>query len=284
MVRIGVPTALSAQLARRPWLIGAMIGLAGAGAGMAGTMAWAKRDTGTAVRAALATRLPKTKISAIDCGKLPGLCEVAAGQTLFYTDPSARYLVIGRIYDMESRTDLTATRLLELNPDTLLAGAARGSAQEDGGGQPPVADPVPAHVPLGDLPKAGAIHWGKPGGQRLVVFSDFRCGYCRQLSDGLASLNVEVEERPISVLGTRALTEAVYCAKDPVKALHAAYRGEEVKAGVRCDTSGLDANEAFARRHGFSGTPVIVRADGTVLRGYRPAPVLAAWLAGKPVA
>ncbi len=271
-------------LSRRQWAIAAAIGLAGAGAGMVGTMAWAKRDTGTAVREALAVRLPKTKISAVDCSKLPGLCEIAAGQTLFYTDPNARYLVIGRVYDMESRTDLTATRLLELNPDTLLAGAAHNNADARGEAQAATTASPPTRVPLANLPKAGAIRWGKPGGQRLVVFSDFRCSYCRQLSEGLSGLDVEVEERPISVLGTRALTEAVYCAKDPVKALHAAYRGEEVSAPARCDTSGLDANEAFARKHGFTGTPIIVRADGTVLRGYRPAPALAAWLAGKPVA
>ena len=47
-----------------------------------------------------------------------------------------------------------------------------------------------------------------------------------------------------------------------------------------CDTSGLDENEAFARAHGFTGTPVIVRADGAVLEGYRPKPALIAWLKG----
>jgi thiol:disulfide interchange protein DsbC len=259
-----------------------MVGAFGLGAGVVGTTALAKRDKGTAVQAALATRLPKTKISSVDCSKLPGLCEVVAGQTLFYTDPEARYLVIGRVYDMAARTDLTATRLLELNPDTLLAGAAQNSAEERP--QAAASSQIPVRVPLADLPKAGAIRWGKPGGARLVVFSDFRCGYCRQLSEELARLDVAVEERPISVLGSRSLTEAVYCARDPVKALHAAYRGDEPSIGARCDTSGLDANEAFARKHGFSGTPIIVRADGEVLRGYRPAPVLAAFAAGKPAA
>ncbi|OYZ15860.1 MAG: hypothetical protein B7Y35_07340 [Sphingomonadales bacterium 28-64-96] len=259
-----------------------LVGVIGIAAGVAGTTAWARRDTGAAVREALAARLPKTKISAVDCSKLPGLCEVVAGQTLFYTDPAARYLVIGRVYDMAARTDLTATRLLELNPDTLLAGAAQNSAEGEGRAAQ-LAATEPVAVPLADLPRTGAIRWGKSGGARLVVFSDFRCGYCRQLSDELSRLDVAVEERPISVLGSRSLTEAVYCAVDPVKALHAAYRGEEVAPGPGCDTAGLDANEAFARKHGFSGTPIIVRADGQVLRGYRPAPVLAAFIAGKPV-
>ena len=79
-------------------------------------------DTGK-VRAALKLRLPKTPIDAITCKGLGGLCEVASKSTLFYVDRAAKYLVIGRVYDMEARQDLTAARLLALNPDLLAAGA-----------------------------------------------------------------------------------------------------------------------------------------------------------------
>ena len=85
----------------------------------------------TKVKAALKLRLPKTPIDAINCEGLGGLCEVASKTTLFYVDTRAKYLVIGRIYDMEARQDLTAARLLALNPDLLAAGAARR-----GGGGP----------------------------------------------------------------------------------------------------------------------------------------------------
>lgn len=235
----------------------------------------------TAVAASLAQRLPKTKISHVDCKKLSGICEITAGANLFYTDAQARYLVIGRVYDMATRQDLTAARLLELSPDALLSGSAR--AEEDVGGGAPVAQrATPAmRVNLADLPRAGAIRWGGQGAVQVVVFSDFHCTYCRQLSSALRSLGVAVEERPISVLGTRKLSEAVYCARNAPAALHAAYRGVEPEASSPCDTSGLDANEAFARKHGFNGTPVVVRvSDGAVLEGFRPAPVLSAWLKG----
>src|SRR3546814_18426736 len=58
------------------------------------------------VSALLNARLPKTQVSAIDCDKVAGLCEVVAGKTLFYVDGSARYLIVGRVYDMETRQDL----------------------------------------------------------------------------------------------------------------------------------------------------------------------------------
>lgn len=240
-----------------------------------------------AVSAALAKRLPKTQVSSIDCKKLDGLCEVAAGSTLFYTDPTARYLIIGRVYDMETRTDLTATRLLELNPDALVNGAARqGSGADrvgDDGSRAAPARAVVRNVPLAELPAKGAIAWGPASGPKVVVFSDFRCSYCGKLSETLRDIGARVEERPISVLGSRALSEAVYCSKSPVSALHAAYAGE-TPSSPKCDTSGLDANEAFARTHGFNGTPVIVRADGAVLEGFRPVSVLTAWLRGGPAA
>ncbi len=234
-----------------------------------------------AVKAALVTRLPKTRVSSVDCAKLGGLCEVAAGTTLFYTDASARYLIIGRVYDMQTRTDLTAARLLELNPDLLVGGAAHtDQARGPQDRQAPAA--ARRKVDLSSLPASGAIRWGPENGPRLIVFSDFRCSYCAHLSVILREIGARVEERPISTLGSRALSEAVYCAADPVAALHAAYDGASTKSGSNahrsCDTSGLDANEAFARAHGFNGTPVIVRADGAVIEGFRSAPVLAAWL------
>ena len=84
----------------------------------------------TKVKAALKLRLPKTPIDAINCEGLGGLCEVASKTTLFYVAARAKYLVIGRVYDMEARQDLTAARLLALNPDLLAAGAARPMTAE----------------------------------------------------------------------------------------------------------------------------------------------------------
>lgn len=233
------------------------------------------------VRAALAARLPKTKISDVDCSKLSGICEVTAGPNVFYTDAAARYLVIGRVYDMQTRQDLTAARLLQMSPETLVKGAAQAQASEEGEGGPAPRPADPKPVNLSELPKDGAIRWGAAQGPKLVVFSDLHCTYCKALSGELAKAGFSVEERPISVLGTRQLSEAVYCAKDPVAALHGAYDGREPARSGKCDTRGLDANESFAKRHGFNGTPVIVRpSDGAVIDGYRTAPVLVQFAKG----
>ena len=73
--------------------------LAGAAMMLTGS---ATAPTATQVEAALKERLPKTKVTSVDCSKVDGLCEVVAGQNLFYVDRSARFLVIGRVYDMQT--------------------------------------------------------------------------------------------------------------------------------------------------------------------------------------
>lgn len=247
----------------------------------------------TKVAALLKTRLPKTPLTKVDCEKVEGLCEVTAGANLFYVNHGARYLIIGRVYDMETRQDLTAARLLEINPDMLVGGAAKANAAaSDGGEESEATTPIsgsrkvtsparPIALNLSGLPSDGAIIWGnRAAKQSVTIFTDFRCGYCRALTNVLRGMDVKVVERPISVLGSRDVADRVYCSKNQEQALHAAYAGEPFKAPAACDTKGLDANERFAREHGLNATPIIVRGDGAVLEGYRPKEFLEAWLRG----
>jgi thiol:disulfide interchange protein DsbC len=265
---------------------GAALALTGSVAVVAAVAHAASSGSAESVKAALADRLPKTEISAIDCDKIEGVCEVQARQNLFYIDHSARYLIIGRVYDMETKQDLTAARLLEMNPDMLIGGgsaAEAGPAPEqraDASRKGPAPDVRIDPAALAALPANGAISMGQ-GGRTLTVFSDFRCGYCKRLHETLETLNVKVVERPISVLGTRPISEAVICAADKRRAVISAYDGGSISTAGTCDTSGLDANEAFARKHGFTGTPVIVREDGAVVHGYRPREFLESWLKEK---
>ncbi|ATW03265.1 MAG: DsbC family protein [Parasphingorhabdus sp.] len=231
------------------------------------------------VVAALKLRLPKTPITSLGCEGFGGLCEVVSGKALFYIDERARYLFVGRLYDMETRADLTAAKLLAINPDLLAAGTASASQKINAGR--PTANAAPQKVNLEGLPKNGAIFWGNPNGPKVIVFSDFQCSYCKRLTEELKKARVRVEERPISIFGaqSRAIAESVICAANKAVALHRAYAGGQTDGRSSCDTSGLDANEGFARRQGFSGTPVMVRAsDGAVLQGYRSAPEIRTFL------
>lgn len=272
--------------------------LAAIGAIGIASIALAADVAGTAeakVTGLLKTRLPKTEVTKVDCEKIEGLCEITAGSNLFYVNQGARYLIIGRVYDMEKRQDLTAARLLEINPDMLVGGAAKANAAaaggpEEGGGEVTTAaagankvslPTRPTMLNLTGLPAEGAIIWGnRAAKQSVTIFTDFRCGYCRALTNVLRGMDVKVVERPISVLGSRDVADRVYCSKNQEQALHAAYAGEPFKAPPACNTKGLDANERFAQQHGLSATPVIVRSDGAILEGYRPREFLETWLKG----
>jgi thiol:disulfide interchange protein DsbC len=275
----------------RRWLrpaagIAALVALSAATGWTVASLAAPASEPDTAlVRKALKLRLPKTPIDAINCNGLGGLCEVASKTTLFYVDRTAKYLVIGRVYDMEARQDLTAARLLALNPDLLAAGGARRQG-DDESAAPAKASP-PAKVSLAGLPAKGAITWGPEAGPKVVVFSDFNCGYCQKLTGELKAIGARVEERPISIFGaeSRRIAEQVLCAAKPGTALHAAYSKLALANPKACDTSGLDANEDFAKANHFGGTPVIVRpSDGAVLEGYRPAAALREFLSAQSAA
>lgn len=271
----------------------ALVGAVSALSVSAGVYAADGHIDATHVTDLLKARLPKTEVRGMDCDKVAGLCEVVAGKSLFYVDHGARYLFIGRVYDMETRQDLTAAKLLEINPGLLLGGAANVGAREEEGGETsapalmgrgnapqPATPPAAARrVDLSKLGTAGAVVWGSPNGTPVTIFTDFHCGYCRALVNELERMNVRVIERPISTLGSRDIANRVYCARDKARAVKAAYAGEPLPAAA-CDTSGLDANEAFARTNNFTGTPVIVRSDGEVLEGYRSRDILEPWLRG----
>ena len=269
---------------RKLWLGGAVLAIGGA------TAAYAAVETRDgAVLAALKARLPRTEVTKIDCTRIGSLCEVTAGSNLFYVDRSARYLVVGHVYDMQTRQDLTAARLLELDPDRMIGGAVAAQHHGDDGSPEKSQDypikpvtqqeqPGVQKVSLESLPRQGAIPWGH-GSRTVTIFTDFRCSYCRALVNALSQMNVRVIERPISVLGSRDIANRVYCAEDKEQAVRAAYAGEPLP-DAKCDTSGLDVNERFAKARGFTGTPVIVRGDGVMIEGYRPREFLETWLKG----
>jgi len=117
-----------------------------------GTIAFAQLLSKDAVMQKLKERMPKTEITSVDCDALGSFCEVVAGNSVFYTDSNGRYLIVGRVYDLQERRDLTAAKLLELNPSALLGGAARASSDE---GDTPSGG-VPAIVKLPSSPTSGA--------------------------------------------------------------------------------------------------------------------------------
>jgi thiol:disulfide interchange protein DsbC len=54
---------------------------------------------------------PASRIDSVATTPVDGVFEVVAGPNVFYTDNSGRYVMFGKLFDMQTRTDITAARL-----------------------------------------------------------------------------------------------------------------------------------------------------------------------------
>lgn len=211
---------------------------------------------------------PNTKISSVNCKtQVEGLCEIAAGKNLFYATRDGRYIVVGSLLDLVKKVDLTDERLKQLAAVDVATGHLASPATAATRSAAP-----PAKLTV-NLPVTNAVVHNPGAPIKIKVFSDFNCGYCRMLFAQLASSKeIEVTEYPIAILGEDSATKAriVLCAKDRPSASFAAYNSGKIPTAPDCAaaSAAVEANTAFARTNGITGTPTIVRADGTVNQGY----------------
>ena len=239
--------------------------LAGASLATAGTENGANATNvtngkGDALSDEMLTRLrkayPATQFDTVRPSEIPGLFEVSMGHNVAYVEPNGRYFLFGHIFDLPANDDITARRQSDL----------------------------PA-VKTGGLPVADGfvLHRSEQPAQKLAVFSDPYCGYCRGLEKTLASLpNIEVTVYllPLQV-GSEAASASVWCAPDRQAAWESLMQKGKPLATVKdgkCDTSVFSRNRALAARLGIHGTPAIIADDGRLQPGALNRPELISWL------
>jgi len=218
----------------------------------------------SAVEKTVRKALPNTKITAIQPAPVKGLVEIVAGNNVLYADPTGQYLVVGSIYDMHTATDLTAERKSE----------AALSSQKT--------------ISWESLPLDTAVKYGGSGPQKLAVFFDPDCPWCKKFHDQLSALtDVEVYAimYPVEGLHPNAKSKAatILCSGNPLKALDTVMSGKALptntdQACLSKATTAISQVEAFARDHNIHGTPTLVAPDGRVRPGYIQAKQLKAWL------
>jgi len=213
----------------------------------------------SAIEKTVRKALPSTQIKTIQPSPIEGLVEIEAGQNILYADPTGRYLVVGNIYDMHTATDLTAERKS--------------------------ATPV---IEWSQLPLDAAVKYSNSGSQKLAVFFDPDCGWCRKLHDQLKTLDdVEVFAIMYPVEGlhpsARSKATSILCASDPLHALDLALSNQSLPESTdanclkNADASITQVIE-FTQAHKIHGTPTLVSADGRVRPGFMRAQQLKDWL------
>lgn len=202
----------------------------------------------------LKAKYPGTQFNSVEKSPVDGLFEVVMGKNIAYTNRDGRYFFFGSIYDMQTRTDLTASKREAAN-----------------------------RVSWDSLPMNDAFVTVRGAGTRkIAVFTDPDCPYCQKLEVELAKLDdvtIYTFLYPIDGLHPEARGKAtnVWCSKDRAGSWKTLMSSGAVGAVPNCDTP-IDRNLAFGESIGIQGTPFLVNAAGRSMPGFAPAEKLEAWL------
>jgi len=195
----------------------------------------------------LEDKFPGAEVRGIAKTAYFGLYEVLLDDRIVYTDTRGKYLLVGAIYDSDSKTNLTEERQRELN-----------------------------RVAVTDLPLDKAIVKVKGNGARkLVVFSDPDCPFCAQLEKTLKAVDnttVYTFLFPIDQLHPDAARKArmIWCAPDRVKAWDAHYDSATLPDNAGDCDNPVAMTQALGARLKINATPTLIFADGSMVPGALP--------------
>jgi thiol:disulfide interchange protein DsbC len=193
------------------------------------------------------TLAPKAESIAVSETPLAGILQVQVGSEILYASADGKYLIQGRIIDLDTRADLTeqakAVQRLELMKGIKL--------KEEITFAPP--DPV----------------------YELTVFTDVDCGYCRKLHSQITEYNqqgisIHYMAFPRAGIGSPSYDKfvSVWCADDQQTALTNAKAGND-PVPEQCENP-VAAQYELGVQMGITGTPALLTADGTLIPGYVP--------------
>ncbi|HEX6944775.1 MAG TPA: DsbC family protein [Casimicrobiaceae bacterium] len=201
-----------------------------------------------AIKKTLEQKFPGAEIRGISKTNYMGLYEVQFDDRIVYTDAKAKYVVIGAIYDTDSKTNLTEERQRKLN-----------------------------RVNVATLPLDLAIKKVKGNGERVMyVFSDADCPFCHKLEEEMKSVdNVTIYTflYPIDTLHPDAARKSkiIWCAPDRQKAWDDFFAtGALPDNKGDCDNPVAKTAELGAKFR-VNATPTLVFADGSIVPGALPA-------------
>jgi thiol:disulfide interchange protein DsbC len=176
------------------------------------------------------------------------LYEVTFDGRLVYMTGDGRFLLQGKIIDLETRTEITEERLAKLKM------AALAKVSED----------------------RMIIYGPEDAKDTVTVFTDIDCGFCRKLHSEMARYNEEgIRIRylfyPRAGVGSDSYKKAVsvWCADDRRAAMDKAKAGGEVESKT-CENP-VEEHYDLGQVMRISGTPALLLEGGEMVPGYVPA-------------
>jgi thiol:disulfide interchange protein DsbC len=190
---------------------------------------------------------PSAKSIAVSETPIEGILMVQINGDIVYATADGKYLIQGRVVDMETRKDLTEGAKAELRREII--------AMVDSSKQISFSPEEPAH--------------------ELMVFTDIDCGYCRKLHAQVAEYNehgiaINYMAFPRAGIGSRSYEKAVsvWCAEDPQDAMTQAKLGAEPEPD-QCDNP-IAEQYQLGMELGVTGTPALLTDNGQLIPGYVP--------------
>lgn len=197
------------------------------------------------IRKNIAARLPQLPpIDEVSKTPLPGIWEVRMGSEILYADDDASFVIEGSIIDLKAQLNITQDRIAKLTAFN-----------------------------FAELPFKDAVEWKQGSGKnKLVVFADPNCGYCKQFEKELSKIkDITVYTFLVPMLGGDSPDKArdIWCAKDRSKVWRDWMVDGKTPPQVpgACDTGALERNMDLAMKHAVHGTPTMVFADSTRTAG-----------------
>ncbi|MGH8831821.1 MAG: DsbC family protein [Polaromonas sp.] len=197
-----------------------------------------------AIRKNLAERLPSfSKIDEVSKTPMNGLYEIRINDSdIFYTDAEGNFLLQGQLIDTRAKRNLTEERVEKLSA-----------------------------IDFDALPLKDAFTVVRGNGKRkLAVFEDPNCGYCKRFERDLQKVSdVTIYMFLFPILGPDSVDKSrnIWCAKDRGKAWVDLMVRDQPAAKATCDTTVLERNLEFGRKHKITGTPTLFFANGSRVPG-----------------
>jgi thiol:disulfide interchange protein DsbC len=205
------------------------------------------QDDFSVVEERIRSLAPNAKSVAISETPIEGLLMVQVGGDVVYMTADGKFMIQGRVVNMDTREDLTESAKSEVRKE-LIAGI-------DTSKQITFSPEEPAYD--------------------LTVFTDIDCGYCRKLHAQVDAYNengiaIHYMAFPRAGIGSRSYEKAVavWCADDQQEAMTQAKLGSEPDPD-QCENP-IAEQYQLGMALGVTGTPALLTADGTLIPGYVP--------------
>lgn len=205
------------------------------------------KDKFELVEERIRTLAPSVKSIAVSETPMQGILQVQIEGDIVYATDDGRYLLQGRVIDMDTREDLTELAKAGVRKE-LLSG-------------------IDATRQIEFEPEKTTYD--------LTVFTDIDCGYCRKLHSQMQEYNdqgiaIHYMAFPRAGIGSESYDKfvSVWCADDQQAALTAAKAGLDPEPR-QCDNP-IAEQYQLGIALGVTGTPAIMTSDGQLIPGYVP--------------